>query len=511
MALPRVEPIKLPIAQMFLRAAEEGYNYDIPVYPTTGWGLPNRATPNARAIINKNTNWQWVATDKICKTISEVGKGIYKDGQKGQNLIKGGEWYERLEYPSPDVPWHEFIYDMMANFLTLGTAFNYKVLNPFNQPLWIYNMYEEFGSIRVDKDVYGRVVKYVLTGPNGRKDIPPEQMSHFRYFNISDSTYGRGPAMAMPHMVDLDEQIKRFASTTFRLGGVKQGFLTQPANVQDLSDKQYQRLENDLDESVDANSGGWRGVGILPPGMEYIDAKISPHDLQSAEMFSIVRDQLAQTFGIPKSVMGISEATNRADAEAGIYVYYKFCIAPYLKWIESYLNRVWIKKIDPTVSLKFDNVVPEDMELKARVYRELLESGQRTIDELRAQDDLAPYEKGLGSKPLVSSSLATLESVVEDLNINFNPIDGTDKKIKDNKSIEGDVDAVDTAIQDLGLNGAQIKEFKQIVIDVINGLMPPEAGKEMIKIAFPKLSEDAIDKVFQKIKGFKPKPIDGNN
>lgn len=415
-------PINTPIAKMILAAAEEGYNYDIPVYAQTGLGQPNRAIPARQSLLNKNVNWQWVAKDKICKTISGVGYGIYKKTTQGDELVKGGEWYDRLEYPSPDVPWSQFIYETMDGFLTLGTAFHYKVLNALKAPLWIYYMYPEFGEIRVDKDIYGRVVKYILIGPNGQRDIEPEFMSHFRYFNINDSTYGRGPSVAMPHMVDLDNQLKVYASESFKRGGTKQGFII-PQGDSEMTDKQYLRFKEDLQDSTDIISGSWRSIGILPPRHDIKEFKITPHDMQSAEMFSIVRDQLAQTYGIPKSVLGVSEATNRADAEAGIYVYYRFCISPYLKWLESYLNRAWIRLIDPTVVLKFDNVVPRDEELEARVNQILIESAQRTPDEIRAKDDLQPYENGIGSKPLISSGLATLESVAEDLNLNFNPID----------------------------------------------------------------------------------------
>lgn len=403
--LSKTAPEKRPIAQLFLHAHEENA-FDTPImFKNYGYGIPDPLNPNKDKVIATDTDWTWVAGDKIAKTASGAVFGLYR---KGKLIDQNDLLYERIENISPETPWHEFAYTTFKQFILTGGAFHYKVLNALMQPLWMYNMFKEYGEIRIEKDVFGRIVKYIRMSPEGMKEYAPETMSYFRYFNIASSTYGRGPGTAMPHMVALDTQIKKFTSSAMSKGISKAGWLTQDVNKDSMSDPKYNRLKAELNE--DWTGDEVKGIGILEPGMQFIEAQNSLRDFQNAELFAIIRDQVAQTHGIPKSVMGISEATNRADAEAGIYVYMKYCIEPYLKWFESYFTRQFVKLIDPTVTFKYDNCVPRDREIDMKLAVMSVDGGIVTRNEARKEFDHDPVTSG--DSILVSRNLAKLEDVV---------------------------------------------------------------------------------------------------
>lgn len=60
-------------------------------------------------------------------------------------------------------------------------------------------------------------------------------------------------------------------------------------------------------------------------------------------------------------------------------------------------------------------------------------------------------------------------------------------------------------VQDTALNGAQVAELRQTLLDVSGELMSPEAAEAMILASFPFLTPEAIAKMVTAAKGFKPK------
>jgi hypothetical protein len=57
-----------------------------------------------------------------------------------------------------------------------------------------------------------------------------------------------------------------------------------------------------------------------------------------------------------------------------------------------------------------------------------------------------------------------------------------------------------TAVQDTALNGSQVESLLTIVTNVKMGLLPKEAGKALVDAAFPSLTPEQINSIFDPIK-----------
>ena len=110
---------------------------------------------------------------------------------------------------------------------------------------------------------------------------------------------------------------------------------------------------------------------FLPKGVKLTAQGSNPRDMEFSEADNRFRDKILSAFGVPKSVVGISEiGTSRADAEAKNFVFMAFTIEPKVKRIAAILNEQYLPSFKGTDNLYFDyeDFVPgnEEMDLRRR-------------------------------------------------------------------------------------------------------------------------------------------------
>jgi len=137
-------------------------------------------------------------------------------------------------------------------------------------------------------------------------------------------------------------------------------------------------------------------VALLEGGGKYIQAQNTIKDMDWRNLKLGNRDVILGVYGMPLSVMGISENVNKANAEAGDYTFARWIVKPRLDRMVSKLNEQLIVKFKKAENLKigYEEVVKETVDQK----RELAESGMRagylTINEARELRGMDPLDSG---------------------------------------------------------------------------------------------------------------------
>ena len=102
------------------------------------------------------------------------------------------------------------------------------------------------------------------------------------------------------------------------------------------------------------------------------------------ELRRLNRDIILGAFGIPASVMGVTESVNRANAEAGDVMFGRWILKPLLERMKQALNERLVHKIDRTLSLDYADPRPENRELHLKIADTGFKGGFLTRNESRA-------------------------------------------------------------------------------------------------------------------------------
>ena len=162
-----------------------------------------------------------------------------------------------------------------------------------------------------------------------------------------------------------------------------------------LTGEEYDRLREQWQARHQGLSRAHK-IAILEGGITYKQIQISQKDMDFAELRKQTRENLLFAFGMPLSVMGISENVNRANAEAGDYTFARWLIKPRLVRIRNKLNEQLIPKFPKAkgVELDFDEVVPETVEMKKGLAESGVKAGWMMINEARKLNGLDPVPSG---------------------------------------------------------------------------------------------------------------------
>ena len=162
-----------------------------------------------------------------------------------------------------------------------------------------------------------------------------------------------------------------------------------------LNEEQYEQLRTQWADRYQGVSKAHK-IAILEGGLSYKQIQVSQKDMDFQNLRRQTRENLMFTFGIPLSVMGITENVNRANAEAGDYTFARWLIKPRLTRIKNKLNEKLLPMFPEAkgVEIDFDEVVPETIEQKTGLAESGVKAGYMTINEGRKLTGLDPIPAG---------------------------------------------------------------------------------------------------------------------
>lgn len=177
-------------------------------------------------------------------------------------------------------------------------------------------------------DPYAYLAGWVYSAPGESERIPLETWELLRMVRPSplDPYRGMGPVQALMRDLDAQRYGKEWQAAFFANSARPGGIIQVDRR---LSDHEFEELRDRWAEQHQGVSKAHR-VAILEQG-EWVDRSFSLRDLQMAELDSVGRDKALVAFGMPKSMLGIVEDVNRANAEAGEYVFARWMTRPRLE------------------------------------------------------------------------------------------------------------------------------------------------------------------------------------
>jgi len=294
--------------------------------------------------------------------------------------------------------------------LLTGNAYWYLSLNGVGVPAEIWIVPAQDMKIVPDPNNF---IKGYIYQPAGSTPIAfsPEEIVHFKYTNPNNMFYGMSPLIAAAYAVDTDKYMSQYQATSFKNGALPAGLLSSD---QVISQAEADRMRQQWKQLYGGTNKAGK-VAILSRGLKFENITMSAQEMSYVQSKNINRDTILGIFRVPKSILGLVEDVNRANAEASEYTFALRNIQPKLKRFQEKIN----EKIMPLYKqsgtnklfVEFGSVVPANRELEITERNARLNTGYSTINEERENDGLEPVE--WGSVPILPLAVAPLGSEPE--------------------------------------------------------------------------------------------------
>ncbi|MCH2038400.1 MAG: phage portal protein [Rickettsiales bacterium] len=183
------------------------------------------------------------------------------------------------------------------------------------------------------------------------------QVLHLKSFHPLNDWYGLSPVEAAAYAIDQHNQSGQWNQALLQNGARPSGALIVNAGREGgngmLSEDQYHRLKNQLEENYSGASNSGRPL-LLEGGLEWKEMSLSPRDMDFIETKNSAARDIALAFGVPPQLLGIpgdNKYSNMAEARLSLW---EETIIPLIEHVAGELNNWLIPKFhDESLELSF--------------------------------------------------------------------------------------------------------------------------------------------------------------
>lgn len=349
--------------------------------------LSDASSINKKTLMKNNRNWVYVCTDRIAEAMSSINIRLYKETNKGTEEVTEHPVLTLLAKPHPQITGRDFIYITTAHKELAGNA--YMRIDKEQNPTRLTLFDPSLLRVQIDRST-GEFLGYVST--DKRRTFPIKEILHDKYPNPNNIYEGKGTLEGISEWVDVDSYATKF-NRLFFLHGAKLGGTIETESTDAETIEMIKMGFSDNHQGVD----NAHKVGVLPKGAKFKESSKSPKDMEFEKADNRFRDKILAGFGVPKSIVGLVEDVNRANAEASNFVFMKYTIKPKADRLMEFLNEMLLPLFSNTEGMYFayDEIVPENREL-INEERKIALGNQpyKSINEVREEEGLAPVKGG---------------------------------------------------------------------------------------------------------------------
>ena len=363
----------------------------------------NRTIPRWTSPPSKNT-LEWMAAftsnprmaviDKISSDLSYVPGTLYRkllDGSKEK--IESHPFLDFMDQPNP---LYEFtasaLWRLQSNYLLLkGEGYFIIERNSRGEPAELWPVPTQW----VQMTPYQGFPYYTVRTTDGSiMEVSVDDMFVMKDLNPVDP-YKRGLGQAEPiaDEIEIDEYAAKFQKKFFFNDATPNLIVSMPgANP----DQENRFLAKWKERFMGANNS--HGVAtVAGPADRKVDVIKLADNMKDLDMINgrtFARDAVLEHFGMPREIMGITQNSNRATAEAAQFIYAKNVLTPRLKARQDAINRQLLPDFGDDLIWEYDDIIPDDKEFEKGVAMEGWNNGVVLLNEAREKIGLEPTKNG---------------------------------------------------------------------------------------------------------------------
>jgi len=347
-----------------------------------------------QSIITKNdaldfyTAWVYRCIDLRSNALGSIDFKLYQLKQDGSvDEIAQHELLDLLYRFNPDWTKFDFIKQSIIYLDIFGAS--PWILDGGDKgrtPQNIYLARPEYMSAIRDRE--GNLTGYKYQIGAFTKDYTKDEVIELKNFNPKQPDKGLGVIEAVRTAAKHSDYIGQHNTKLLENGARPSGFLEYEGN---LDQKEVKRLKKEFEHTFQGYENAYKVI-LTQGGMKFNPAMIPPKDLEFITARELNRDEIAGIFGIPKTMLGYSDAT-RASAKTSEYIFAKWTLEPLATKYFEQLNEFLVPRYGDNLWLWYEPLAKDDEELSLK-EREISWNKWKTTNEIRAEEGLDPIKGG---------------------------------------------------------------------------------------------------------------------
>jgi len=294
--------------------------------------------------------WLFAAVNRISQNI---GSSEWKS-YKGEAVQPDSLALKVLKRPNRFMSQYQLLWKSTAYLELTGRMFWYIAKDGLGRPkeIWCINPLDMWVIPDKNNFIKGYLYK------SGAEQIPLsiDEVIFISLPDLLNPYGGKGPAQAAASNLEIDKYtstyIKNFFYNDARPGGI--------VNFPDIEETEYDRA---VEQYKDKHRGVENSNELLftkGGAVTFTPIAMNLKDLDISNLKDNTRDGILGAFGVPKSIVGITDDVNRSTAEAAEYTFAMHTIKPVLHLFQDVLNNEFVPMFGDDGELKFTDPVPKN-------------------------------------------------------------------------------------------------------------------------------------------------------
>ena len=364
----------------------------VPFTDSASIGQPEYADMKLQAQMEQYKSWVYACIRRIADELATIELRLYKKKTDDNSE-------EVTEHPALDVinfgnnqMTKSQLLSIYGSMSQLSGENYWWIIKSGTEPQMIFPYFNPANISVNTKNQFISSFTYGVPGTGQTIDFKTDEMIQFKKIDPLNAYRGTSPVKSAGIDIDIEQESNKFNWNFFKNGAQVGGMLSTD---QELSDTTRERLLK-LFESKHQGGKNAHKTMVVEQGLDYKQIAETHQDMQFNDQQKFARDKILAIFGVPKSVLGIVEDVNRANAEASNFVFMRYTVKPAMREFVDQLNEFYLPMFTGTEDMyfDFDDPVPEDVEARNKVNATALSSGWRSINEVRQEEGRDPVKGG---------------------------------------------------------------------------------------------------------------------
>ena len=359
--------------------------------------LPQAPARNAEEYLKAYIGYIYTAVGAIAQEVASIDLHLYKlsfvKGKPKTTEIFEHETLSVLHYVNQLATLYDVIEATQIYLELTGEAY-WVVLKDGKTPKEFWLLRPDWVKVIPSSTEVIDHYNYYAGGVLSEKvEIPKENIIPFKYFHPMNPYRGKGATQAAALPFDILNFAQEYNRNFFFNSAIPSMVFSTD---QKISEQTAKRFLNQWQNSFGGRSKSNK-VAFLGQGLKLDKAQFGAKELDFANQMKMMRDDVLAVFKVPKTVLGLTDDVNRANADSTTRAFMERVITPRMRKFVDSLNEFFLPMFvgdDNTLFLDFTDPSPEDVELKLSKYESMRKYGWGTANEIRTEENLEPLEGG---------------------------------------------------------------------------------------------------------------------
>ena len=307
--------------------------------------------------------------------------------------------YLLQEQPNPIMSACDMWKLVETNRLFYGNAFVYIERDEFGFPaqLWLVRT----GGYNIATGTYSSLVFLTDHGYETLVNVPREDVLHFaNTFRYQNGIWGIPTLQYAVETLSLNRTLRQQALETAAKGGRVKGFLGEDTSktVSPIAAGLFDKKEMDK-YAEEIQNKIYRGHDIIAIRAldKFVPISMTGSDMQAFEQLGATNDDVSRFFGVPRPLLMLDTNSHYNDYQNATMEFHTRTILPQKTGNEKEIARKLIGFKDygtRRIHICEKPLLAMDPERQAKVDQLNLQTGAKTVNEIRAEHDMPSVEKG---------------------------------------------------------------------------------------------------------------------